>query len=340
MAEIAAIPWNGFRVVSTFSGCGGSCLGYRMAGYKVVWASEFVAAAREVYELNHPDTLIDAEDIRNVTGAAILEATGLQPGDIDVLDGSPPCASFSTSGKREEGWGKVKHYSDRAQRTDDLFFEYARLIRELRPRLFIAENVSGLVIGVAKGYFKRILAELKACGYTVQARVLDAQWLGVPQMRKRVIFIGVRSDLERSPVFPRPLPYLYTVRDAFADLPPQAYEKDADISNYAIGPLWDELRPGQTHEKRFNLTKPSLDRPCYTVVATGGHPGTASVVHPLEKRKFTIPELKRICGFPDDFALTGKYEKQWERLGRAVPPVMMMHIAAAVRDEILCPLRK
>jgi DNA (cytosine-5)-methyltransferase 1 len=214
MAEIAEIPWNGYTVASTFSGAGGSCLGYRMAGYRVVWASEFVPIAAESYRANAPDTVLDTRDIRTVTAAEILEATGLEVGQLDLLDGSPPCQPFSTAGKREKTWGKQRDYGDHSQRADDLFFEYARLVRDLQPRTFVAENVSGLVKGTAKGYFKEILAALKACGYQVEARLLDAQWLGVPQMRQRIIFMGVRSDLGIAPVFPKPLSYRYSVRDA------------------------------------------------------------------------------------------------------------------------------
>jgi DNA (cytosine-5)-methyltransferase 1 len=215
MEEIRALPWNGFNAVSTFSGCGGSSLGYRMAGFKMLWASEFVPAAQETYRANAaPYTILDTRDIREVTGQDILEATGLGVGEIDLYDGSPPCASFSTAGKREAGWGQVKKYSDTQQRTDDLFYEYARLIEETQPRVFVAENVAGLVKGTAKGYFKLILARLRACGYRVQARVLDASWLGVPQSRNRLIFIGVREDLGMDPAHPAPLPYQYTVRDA------------------------------------------------------------------------------------------------------------------------------
>ena len=115
---------------------------------------------------------------------AILKAIGLKAGEIDAMEGSPPCASFSTAGKREKHWGKAKKYSDTVQRTDDLFFEYVRLIDGLKPRAFVAENVSGLVKGVAKGWFLEILAKLKACGYRVECRLLDAQWLGVPQARQ------------------------------------------------------------------------------------------------------------------------------------------------------------
>lgn len=222
MNEIAVLPWNGFNVVSTFSGCGGSCLGYRMAGFKVRWASEFIPAAQETYRANHPDSILDTRDIRLVKPEEILSAIGLKAGELDLLDGSPPCASFSTAGKREAGWGKVKDYSDTKQRTDDLFFEYVRILKGLQPKVFVAENVSGLVKGTAKGYFLEILAALKAAGYKVSAKVLDAQWLGVPQMRQRVIFMGVRNDLPAVPVHPSPLPYRYTVRDALPHILRQA----------------------------------------------------------------------------------------------------------------------
>ena len=134
MSEISAIPWNGFNAVSSFSGCGGSSLGYKMAGFKVLWASEFIPAAQETYRANHPGTILDTRDIRQVQPEDILKAIGMQAGQIDLMDGSPPCASFSTAGKREEGWGKVKAYSDTKQRTDDLFFEFARLLRGVRAQ--------------------------------------------------------------------------------------------------------------------------------------------------------------------------------------------------------------
>jgi DNA (cytosine-5)-methyltransferase 1 len=370
MAEIAGLACNAYTVVSTFSGCGGSCLGFKMAGFKVVWASEFVPAAQATYRANHPGVILDTRDIRQVQPKDILQATGLRAGQIDVLEGSPPCASFSTAGKRERVWGKVKAYSDTKQRTDDLFFEFARLLQGLQPKVFVAENVSGLIKGTAKGYFLEILRALKACGYRVQAKLLDAQWFGVPQMRQRVIFIGVRHNLGREPAFPKPLPYRYSVRDALpwvvsvpCLLPGKVrgrkrseqpcpsvctdsiggnnrncageVEVEADISRYAIGQEWDHLKPGEKSEKYLNLIKPEVDRPCPTICQSHGNPSTAGVVHPTEKRKFTIGELKRICGFPDDFILTGTFARQWERLGRAVPPVMMFYIARTIRDEVL-----
>ena len=104
----------------------------------------------------------------------ILEAIGKKPGELDVLDGSPPCDPFSTAGKGDKAWGKEKSYygGKKRQRTDDLFFEYIRILEGLRPKVFVAENVSGLVKGRAKGYFLEILAALKETGYNVEARVL------------------------------------------------------------------------------------------------------------------------------------------------------------------------
>lgn len=371
MAEIEAIPWNGLNVVSTFSGCGGACLGYRMAGFRIVYANEFIPAARESYALNSPKTPLDDRDIRLVQPGEIIEMAGIKPGEVDVLEGSPPCASFSTAGKRESGWGKVKKYSDTEQRTDDLFHEYIRLLRGLRPKVFQAENVSGLVKGTAKGYFLEILEALKQSGYNVQCQVVDAQWLGVPQARQRTIFIGVRNDLKLDPKFPTPLQYRYSIRDALPHLTgatvvqggragggkvfgrpelvaitaagvgsknhhcAKIVGENTDISRYAIGKEWDKLHPGQSSKKFFNLVRPDPDKPVPTITQTGGIMGAASVTHPSEPRKFTIPEVKRLCAFPDDFQLTGTFSQQWERCGRSVPPVMMFHIAKTIRDDIL-----
>lgn len=367
MSEISNLPWNGFNAISTFSGCGGSSLGYKMAGFRVLWASEFIPAAQETYRANHPKTILDTRDIRQVKAEEILAAIGMKAGELDLLDGSPPCASFSTAGAREAGWGKVKKYSDTTQRTDDLFFEFVRLVKEIQPKVFVAENVSGLVKGTAKGYFLEILAALKACGYKVSCRILDAQWLGVPQARQRTIFIGVRDDLGFDPVHPKPLPYRYSVRDALpwivkcesgptgfgvgtliadssaptvsasmrAPYSAHTVEAETDISRYAIGKEWDRVKTGGQSSKYFSLQKPDIDKPCPCVTQTAGNTGAAGVCHPTEKRKFSIAELRRICAFPDDFILKGSYAQQCERLGRAVPPVMMSHIAATVRDQIL-----
>lgn len=344
MAEIAAIPWNGYSVASTFSGGGGSSLGYRMAGFRVLYANEFIDAARDTYRANAaPHTAIDGRDIRTVKADDVLDLIGLRPGELDLLDGSPPCASFSTAGKREAGWGKVKRYSDKAQRTDDLFFEYARVLGGIAPKTFVAENVSGLVKGTAKGYFLEILKALKAAGpgYRVTAKLLDSQWLGVPQGRQRMIFVGVRSDLGLFPVHPKPLPYRYTLREALDGCSTEGFREGLSPR---MAEWWRHTRPGRTLDEGHAIAEPGAtsgmtktrlawDKVPPTVLARGG--GTTDYYHPDIPFSFTIPEIRRICSFPDDFVLLGTFKQQWERMGRAVPPVMMAHIAATIRDEIL-----
>lgn len=343
MEEIRAIEPNGFGAISLFAGCGGSSLGYRMAGFKMLWASEFVEAAAKVYAANKaPWTIVNDTDIRHVDTDLVMKRLKIKPGDLDLLDGSPPCASFSTAGKRSEDWGKEKKYSDKVQRTDDLFGEYVRFVDAIRPKVFVAENVSGLIKGVAKGHFIEIMRALKACGYRVEARLLDAQWLGVPQARERLIFVGVREDLGLAPAFPQPLSCRYSVREAVADLSAPV-EPETDITRFAIGAESARLNPGQQSDKYFSLVRAPLDGPSPTVTAAGGGHESgnsiASVMHPTEKRKFSIAELKRLCSFPDDFALSGTYSQQWERLGRAVPPLMMRAVAETIREAILVPLR-
>lgn len=355
MKEIFELPWNGFNVVSTFSGGGGSCLGYEMAGYHVVWANEFIPEAQNTYRLNHKLTHLNTKDIRQVTAEDIYRETGLKKGEIDLFDGSPPCCAFSTAGSRENGWGKVREYSDSKQRVDDLFFEYTRLIKELQPKVFVAENVSGLVKGTAKGYFKLILAEMKACGYEVSARLLNAKYLGVPQARERLIFVGVRNDLVEKynvhPCHPKPKNYIYTIADAFEDLkddPKEVKELTEVIKKYKVYQVMKKLpknppRPVKGSKvmngSYFNLSRESMYQPCSTICQMNGQAGAAGNIHPLYDRKFTIAELKRITSIPDDFILTGDFAQKWERLGRMVPPIMMREISANIAKEILCKIK-
>jgi DNA (cytosine-5)-methyltransferase 1 len=243
MVEVAAIPWNGFKVVSTFSGCGGFCLGYCMAGFKVFWANEFVPAAQDSYRANMSvDCILYGRDIRLVQPEEILAATGLQRGELDLLDGSPSCQSISMAGAREKGWGHQKIYEHGARQCNEtLFDEFIRLLRGLSPKMLVAENVSGFVKGTAKGWFTDVLRSLKDSGYRVKARLLDAQWLGVPQMRQRIIFVGVREDLGLEPVHPAPLRYRYSVRDALPHLTAcstsaHGFTKESDLNLRGLAP--------------------------------------------------------------------------------------------------------
>lgn len=440
MAEIAVIPWNGFTVASTFSGCGGSCLGYRLAGFRVAWANEFVPAAQDSYRANKAkESYLDPRDIKLVQPGKILQQLKIRKGELDLFDGSPPCQAFSTAGKRHKGWGETKKYEGgHEQLNETLFGEWLRLLRGLMPKVFIAENVSGLVKGTCKGIFLEILAEMKAAGYRVSCKVLDAQWLGVPQQRQRTIFVGVREDLGINPVHPIPLPYRYSVRDAIPWItggltddyigPEGKKVKQTTGSAAANGSgrpvtiVQQQGAPGigkkpvsadrplptvcGTQAQQFLLTdaEPGLpapstlsgtrrnqqdiipDSPCptlthssqgndvlvpvgriravrrakgfrdekwvaptepYTTVGCFSTSGSnvkngagkieVETEGVIQRRKFTIGELRRICAFPDDFILTGSYSQQWERLGNSVPPVMMFWIARTVRDAILIP---
>lgn len=323
---------NGLNTVSLFAGCGGSCLGFKMAGYKPLYASEFIPEAQTAYKLNNPNVFLDTRDIRQVTASDIFDAIGTT--NIDVLEGSPPCSSFSMAGRGSTNWGETKEYSSGVfQRTDDLFFEFSRLLRELQPKVFVAENVKGLVIGESKGYFKKILRELKECGYTVEARLLVASRLGVPQSRSRIIFVGIRNDLNIKPVFPEPLQYTYTINDVLIDEPSMIDpETNDDISfiRFAIYEKWLALRQGQSSNVYFSLVKPSPNKPVPTITATGGVVGAASVTHHKYARKYNLQELRLLSGFPADFQLSGTFQERYERIGRAVPPLMMKAIAEAI----------
>lgn len=356
MDEIAAIPWNGFRVASTFSGCGGSCLGYRMAGFKVVWANEFVPSAQASYKANcASDSILDCRDIKLVQPSEILAATNLAVGELDILDGSPPCQAFSTAGKRDKGWGQDKQYEHGArQKNETLFDEYVRLLRGLKPKVFVAENVKGLVMGTAKGYFLEILAALKASGYRVDCRILDAQWLGVPQQRQRAIFVGVRNDLDAKPVHPLPFSYRYSVQDVMpwiVDVRQHLFQGKEQrncigkpcptVSTVGIGAArsgqhWIEIIIGNNKfESVWGL--PNVPNP--TVMASGANKQGGYLREGEKKRSFTIAELRRICAFPDDFVLLGSYAQQWERLGNSVPPLMMRAVAETIRDQVLLKKR-
>jgi DNA (cytosine-5)-methyltransferase 1 len=345
-----------FNVVSLFAGCGGSSTGYRLSGGNVLAINEFIPNAYESYARNYPDTPIFTEDIRKLSGKMILDKIGLGVGDLDILDGSPPCASFSVAGDREDGWGKEKSYSDTTQRVDDLFFEYARIVKELQPKVFIAENVKGLSLGIATnvlgssqlGMFEveqpTIYQALVDCGYNVRYKVLNAKDYGVPQKRERLIFIGVRKDIDAEITFPKSNREIVTIREAFEGLVnPEKELKESAMSEGKVKDVGYMLKQGESgnkylKNKYFGLKRATLDNVCFTILARQGN--KASIMHPLETRQLTISEIKRLMSFPDDYYVGEKYVLKAERLGRAVAPLMMKAIADHVYKTILEPLKQ
>lgn len=314
-----------FSAVSTFSGCGGGSVGMKMASFDVLWANEFIPAAQDTYKLNHKGTYLDLRDIREITAKDILKKCGLKKYELDLFEGSPPCKGFSTAGVQEEGWGKDVLYSDGVkQRVDDLFLHFTRLLKDLQPKTFIAENVAGLVKGVSKGAFTEIFEDFVACGYNVKAALIEPVKLGVPQTRDRIIFIGVRKDIPFAPVYPTPKNKVVTVRDVLPNIA-RIKTKVRNIMQYV-----------------------PADRPSPTIVAsdfTTGENASFSCGGWVEDtqgriRKYNLEELRRLMTFPDDFKLTGTPSQQWERLGRSHAPLQVYHIAKALRDNILVPYYK
>ena len=243
-----------FKVISTFAGGGGSSTGYRLAGGKVLCINEFVEEAQRTYAENYPETIILPGDIKELTGQDFLDATGVGVGELDILDGSPPCSAFSVAGKlshnvneeervdlfgnvtiekvpgkHSDGWGQTKKYSDgkMVKNIEDLFFEFLRVANDIKPKVIVAENVKGLTVGEAKEYFNKILKKFENIGYDVCAQVLNSRDYGVSQTRTRVIFIAVREDVAEkvglnfmtiSQVFPEPEDKWIPIKDVMVGL--------------------------------------------------------------------------------------------------------------------------
>lgn len=307
MADVRATPWNGLTHVSTFSGAGGTCAGLRLAGFKTLAAIECNKHARASYRANFPDTVL-LEDIRKVTAAEILAATGLGVGELILFEGSPPCTDFSLAGNRQKNWNRTRAHAGVADvNVADLPFEWVRQLDGLRPWVGLMENVEGLVRGAAVGIFNRILDEIRRSGYRVGWSVLDAQWLGVPQRRRRVFIMAVRDDLGIEPRFPASLPYRYSIRDA-------------------IGPDVD-------HIKWFWRSVPrnpwSGNRPAMAILSSTQQRldvRVSGAFRPLEVREFA-----RLQTFPDDFAFCGPEDEQRRQIGNAVPVLMAYRIGCEVR---------
>ena len=319
-------------VISTFSGPGGSSLGYERADCDVRVAldcapGKFSNHIPETYRRNHPDTTFVEQDARETTADELLEAAGVERGELDIIDGSPPCSPFS-SANTQKAWGDHE--------SGTLFDRYTYFVEEMQPRAFVAENVPDLAQGKTKGYYKRLCQNLRAAGYNLQVQNIDAAYLGAAHHRRRLMFIGVREDIGSPPQI-EPTQRPTTVRNAWEGL-----ERDpADVerekkrmersTNYG---LMASLSPGnrlcdETDSNNFDDRRLSYRSPSPTPTSQ------SNLIHPSEDRYITLGELKRLMGVRDGYELPSTYSSAWECCIRCLPPVLLETIANELQDTVL-----
>jgi DNA (cytosine-5)-methyltransferase 1 len=259
---------------------------------------------------------------------------------IDILDGSPPCSSFSMAGNREKDWGKKKHFREgqAEQVLDDLFFDYLNLVDRLKPKVAIAENVKGMLVGKAKGYTKMVMARFREIGYRPQLFLVNAADCGVPQKRERVFFCAIRNDIEAPKLQLAPKHKWVTAGEATEDLQvltAEEIQETAPTKNYI--PYWEKTKPGSVstngkgQQGIFYGVRLASDQPSRTLSS-----GVSNFMHWSICRQLTYREWKRLGSFPDDYQAKtpqiGKY-----MIGMSVPPRMTEAVARAVIEQWLLP---
>lgn len=339
LSDLEGVPKNGIKVMSTFACGGGSSMGYKRAGCEVIAANDIDAEMAWHYKLNIKPKHYFLCPIRD------LLTTDLPPElfKLDILDGSPPCSTFSMAGSREKSWGKDKHFREgqSKQVLSDLFFDYLDLVERLKPKVAIAENVKGMILGNAKGYAKMVMARFKEIGYRSQLFLLNSADCGVPQRRERVFFCAIRNDLNASALKLTPRHRWITVGEATKDVQLLTDEENKTTKFTAKTDFkwWPLTRPGERYEQAivragmraalFNHNKLQSDEPCKSLLAND-----QMFNHWSSPRKLTLREWKRLGSFPDDYQVKtdriGKY-----MVGMSVPPKMTEVVARAVCEQWL-----
>ena len=357
---------NKFSVISCFAGGGGSSTGYRLAGGKILLINEFVEEAISSYKKNYPDTPVLVDDIKKYSGQDFLNKVKLKEGELDILDGSPPCSAFSVAGKREKGWDKTKNYSDgkTVENIEDLFLDFIRVAKEIKPKVIVAENVKGITFGEATKKLNEFIKAFESIGYYVTYKVLNAADFGVPQARERTIFICVREDvadaiglsfLNLVGIFPGEFGYQISMEDAIENIKNDENEIK-ELKEYYEGsfqkkfldpipfrpkrhmkPSDPEFRDWNPKASCFNMIRPCPTLPSPTLTQQGQKKGLSGVFHYADNRKLTIKELKRLMSLPEDYELTGTFDQQAERIGRMVAPKMMAEVAKSIYENVLKP---
>jgi DNA (cytosine-5)-methyltransferase 1 len=329
------------KVFSCFAGGGGSTMGYKLAGYDVIGCNEIDPKMNECYVANHNPKFNYLMDIRKFRK---LDSLPKELFNLYILDGSPPCSSFSMAGNREKDWGKEKKFREGQQKQtlDDLFFEFIELGKRLQPKIIIAENVKGLLQGEAKKYVTKIGLAFEDAGYYVHKWLLDASKMGVPQRRERVFFIAMRKDLANkfgsSMDMFNPMPKLglgFNERvipfKEIEDFENKVGETKLYPSTRKLYPLVGEGCSFSTqHEtgSMHSMYKVHRDKPLATITA---HLNGGDGYHYEKMRTLTTDELKLGGTYPIDYNFRSNKVKYL--VGMSVPPVMTAQIADRIYNQ-------
>ena len=314
---------NNLNVFGTFICGGGSTMGYKLAGFNHLGGVEIDPKVAEVYRTNHHPKYLYIEDIRQFIKRNDLPDELYK---LDILDGSPPCSSFSMAGNREKDWGKEKVFREgqALQTLDDLFFDYIALAKKLQPKVVIAENVKGLIQGNAKSYVRKIKTSFEDAGYKVQLFLLNAASMGVQQKRERVFFICQRNDL-KLPVLKLEFdekPILFS--ELKGDLGKEISEHGMNIWKRRIlgdRSYSDVLVRDENRESNWNSKFIYKNEVCQTVLSSDG----SKLIEFDNPNHIGDAKLKMIGSFPNDYSFVDI--KVQYLIGMSVPPVMTAQIA-------------
>lgn len=323
------------KVFTCFACGGGSTMGYKLAGFEVIGFNEIDPRMANIYIKNHQPKYQFIEAIQDFVK---WDEYPEELYNLDILDGSPPCSSFSIAGNRDADWGKEKHFKEGQQKQilDTLFLDFIALAQKLQPKIVIAENVKGILQGKAKAYTERILKELDKAGYNANYHLLDASKMGVPQRRERVFFIAIRKDLadKVSPLkfdFQHkkiPFSKIKTAGEDFNFTNREHYVWNNRVKgdrNYAC-----VLKRLENRNSNFNSAFIYEEQVPCTLLASEG----SKMVLFSEPRKMNLTESKLCQSFPLDYDFgTDNPNKIKYILGMSVPPVMMANLADEIYNQ-------